>query len=113
VVLLVMLPVFIWMGFLLPGAATLVAWDCLGDLDCSFALAGRGQSHPRPTHHAGGWAIVMGGLLGAIGVLISGGIARGLLMFKWLEPPMVAVVPLTLLILAVDVAAVRWIEALL
>ena len=111
--MLALVPVFIGLAFLLPGAASVVAWDCMSDLACTLALTGRGQMHARPHDHTGAWAAFMGMLFGGAGLLITWGAARAILMFRWLEPPRVAVAALTVLVLTLDVGAVLLIDTLL
>jgi hypothetical protein len=109
----VLLPVALWAVFLLPGATTLLAWDCLSDLECSFALGTRGNLHPKPADYSGVWAGGMGTLMGALGVLVASMASRTVLRRKGGGAPVGAIAALTVALLAFDVLIVGWLETLI
>lgn len=108
-----LLPVVLCAVFLLPGATTLLAWDCLSDLECGFPLGSWGDPDPQFGNYEGVWAGSIGTLMGMLSLLVASMASRAVLRRKGYEPPVGAIMALTVALLGVDVLIVGWLQTLL
>jgi hypothetical protein len=115
IVALVLCVVAVYLVFLLPGAATLFAWDCFADAECSLRLqANRGTPGQLVrADHAGAMAWFMGGLMGTLALVVVGGVSRTLVTVLRKDAGPGLIVAAAAALLALDVALVSWLNTLI